>query len=155
MEMVEIIKIVGKLHYVNFGWSFLLPAILMAIDIITGFANAWASKKVQSSKMRNGIVKKVGEMMLIVAVGVVCYAVMLPVEILYCVSFYIAFMEGVSVLENLDLVGVPIPKKIENVINNVSNSIANDEDSEELNEKIKEMNKMIDEYLKNKDKEGL
>ncbi|MBO5630037.1 MAG: phage holin family protein [Aeriscardovia sp.] len=153
MEMIEIIKIVEKLHYVNFGWAFLLPVILMAIDIITGFANAWASKEVQSSKMRNGIVKKVGEMMLIVAVGVVCYAVMLPVEILYCVSFYIAFMEGVSVLENLDLVGVPIPKKIENVINNVANSISNGEDIEELNEKIKEMNEMIDVYMKNKDKE--
>ena len=153
MEMIEIIKIVEKLHYVNFGWAFLLPVILMAIDIITGFANAWASKEVQSSKMRNGIVKKVGEMMLIVAVGVVCYAVMLPVEILYCVSFYIAFMEGVSVLENLDLVGVPIPKKIENVINNVANSISSGEDIEELNEKIKEMNEMIDVYMKNKDKE--
>ena len=153
MEMIEIIKIVEKLHYVNFGWAFLLPVILMAIDIITGFANAWASKEVQSSKMRNGIVKKVGEMMLIVAVGVVCYAVMLPVEILYCVSFYIAFMEGVSVLENLDLVGVPIPKKIENVINNVANSISSGEDIEELNEKIKEMNEMIDFYMKNKDKE--
>ena len=153
MEMIEIIKIVEKLHYVNFGWAFLLPVILMAIDIVTGFANAWASKEVQSSKMRNGIVKKVGEMMLIVAVGVVCYAVMLPVEILYCVSFYIAFMEGVSVLENLDLVGVPIPKKIENVINNVANSISNGEDIEELNEKIKEMNEMIDVYMKNKDKE--
>lgn len=151
--MIEIIRIVEKLHYVNFGWAFLLPVILMAIDIITGFANAWASREVQSSKMRNGIVKKVGEMMLIVAVGVVCYAVMLPVEILYCVSFYIAFMEGVSVLENLDLVGVPIPKKIENVINNVANSISNGEDIEELNEKIKKMNEMIDEYMKNKDKE--
>lgn len=148
MEMIEIIKIVEKIHYVNLGWAFLLPVILMAIDIITGFAKAWASKEVQSSKMRAGIVKKVGEMMLIVAVGVVCYAMMLPVEIFYCVSFYIAFMEGVSVLENLDLVGVPIPKRIENVINNVSNSIASDEDSDELNEKIKEMNKMIDEYLK-------
>ena len=153
MEMIEIIRIVEKLHYVNFGWAFLLPVILMAIDIVTGFANAWASREVQSSKMRNGIVKKVGEMMLIVAVGVVCYAVMLPVEILYCVSFYIAFMEGVSVLENLDLVGVPIPKKIENVINNVANSISNGEDIEELNEKIKEMNEMIDVYMKNKDKE--
>lgn len=151
--MIEIIKIVEKLHYVNFGWAFLLPVILMAIDIITGFANAWASKEVQSSKMRNGIVKKVGEMMLIVAVGVVCYAVMLPVEILYCVSFYIAFMEGVSVLENLDMVGVPIPKKIENVINNVANSISNGEDIDELNQKIKEMNEMIDVYMKNKDKE--
>lgn len=150
--MIEIIKIVEKLHYVNFGWAFLLPVILMAIDIVTGFANAWASREVQSSKMRNGIVKKVGEMMLIVAVGVVCYAVMLPVEILYCVSFYIAFMEGVSVLENLDLVGVPIPKKIENVINNVANSISNGEDIEELNQKIKEMNEMIDEYMKNKDR---
>ena len=153
MEMIEIIKIVEKLHYVNFGWAFLLPVILMAIDIITGFANAWASREVQSSKMRNGIVKKVGEMMLIVAVGVVCYAVMLPVEILYCVSFYIAFMEGGSVLENLDLVGVPIPKKIEKVINNVANSISNGEDIEELNEKIKEMNEIIDEYMKYKDKE--
>lgn len=149
--MIEIIKIVEKMHYVNFGWAFLLPVILMAIDIITGFANAWASKEVQSSKMRNGIVKKVGEMMLIIAVGVVCYSVMLPVEILYCVSFYIAFMEGVSVLENLDLVGVPIPKRIQNVINNVSHSIVDDEDSEELNKKIEEINKMIDEYLKNKE----
>ncbi len=155
MEMIEIIKIVEKIHYVNLGWAFLLPVILMAIDIITGFAKAWASKKVQSSKMRAGIVKKVGEMMLIVAVGVVCYAMMLPVEIFYCVSLYIAFMEGVSVLENLDLVGVPIPKKIESVINNVSDSIVNDEDDEELNEKIKEMNEMIDAYMKNKDKEGL
>ena len=46
----------GSLEFTNIIWVFILPLILMLIDIVTGYVNAWKTKKIDSSKMRDGIV---------------------------------------------------------------------------------------------------
>ena len=50
-----------NLRFANELWIFIVPAVLMAIDIITGSINAWAKKDFKSAKMRQGLVKKCGE----------------------------------------------------------------------------------------------
>ena len=50
-----------KLEFVNYAWVIILPLILMVIDIITGYYNAWKNNDVKSKKMRDGIGKKIAE----------------------------------------------------------------------------------------------
>jgi hypothetical protein len=72
---------------------------------------------------------------------------MLPKEITYGTSVYILFMEGVSILENIDLMGVNIPLPIKKKINNFHNSFTNG-DEEQIQKSIDELQKMLDEAKK-------
>lgn len=50
----------------NEFWCLILPIILMGFDIATGFVNAWSKDEIQSSKLRRGLSKKVGEISILV-----------------------------------------------------------------------------------------
>lgn len=52
-------KYLQNLEFTNVIWLFALPLLLMLIDIVTGYINAWKSKNIDSSKMRDGIGKNV------------------------------------------------------------------------------------------------
>lgn len=151
--MIDLLRLAKGIHYVDNFWVFLAPLFLMLIDIITGFTKAWVTKTVKSSKMRDGIAKKIGEFLLIVAMAVVVYAVMLPKEITYGTSVYILFMEGVSILENIDLMGVNIPLPIKKKINNFHSSLTSG-DEEQIQKSIEELQKMLDEAKKLKGDEN-
>ena len=47
-----------NLEFTSVVWVFVLPLVLMLVDIITGYVNAWRSNNISSSKMRDGIGKK-------------------------------------------------------------------------------------------------
>ena len=51
----------------------------------------------------------------------------IPQQILSCLSLYIIIMELMSIIENLDKLGVPLPKALKDVINNVGTSLQNDD----------------------------
>lgn len=105
-------NVIEQLRFANELWIFLVPAILMAIDVITGSINAWAKKDFKSFKMRTGLVKKCGEITILVVGTLFKFAFGLPWYIVGGVAFYIIFMELISICENLDKMGVPIPKFI-------------------------------------------
>lgn len=139
----EIVDIVKEIHFASFSWLLLLPASMMAIDIITGLMYAWSKKTFQSAKMRSGLVKKAGEMLVILIGVLFTYGMGIPIYILNFVSLYIIIMELMSVVENLDKLGVPLPKALKDVINNVGESLRND-DMAELMKKLKEAEKTIE-----------
>ena len=139
----EIVDIVKEIHFASFSWLLLLPASMMAIDIITGLMYAWSKKTFQSAKMRSGLVKKAGEMLVILIGVLFTYGMGIPIYILNFVSLYIIIMELMSVVENLDKLGVPLPKALKDVINNVGESLRND-DIAELMKKLKEAEKTIE-----------
>lgn len=120
----------------NEFWCLILPIVLMGIDILTGFLNAWAKKEIRSKKLRTGLSKKVGEISILVIGEFVSYALRVPPEVMKFLSLYILFMEFISILENLDKVGVPIPNFIRKVVNNVSDTI-NKADVKEIEDVIK------------------
>lgn len=93
--------------------------ILIGVDILTGLIYAWANKCFSSSKMRKGLSKKLGEIVIIVLGEIFSYAIGLPKYIMNGILFYIAFMELMSIIENLDKLGVPIPKQVKDRINNM------------------------------------
>lgn len=111
-------EIIKELHFTSATWAVALPIILIGIDVLTGLVNAWASKDFKSAIMRKGLSKKLGEIVIIVLGEIFSFGLELPNYIINGILFYIGFMEFMSIVENLDKLGVPIPKKIKSVINN-------------------------------------
>lgn len=107
------------IHFSSDTWAVVLPLVLIGIDVLTGLIYAWANRCFSSSKMRTGLSKKLGEIVIIVLGELFSYAVGLPKYIMNGILFYIAFMELMSIIENLDKLGVPLPQSIKKRINNV------------------------------------
>ena len=112
-----------NLRFANEFWIFILPTILMAIDVITGSINAWAKSDFKSFKMRQGLVKKCGEIVILGVGTLFKFAFGLPWYVLAGVALYIIFMELISICENLDKMGVPIPKFISKALNSAKDKI--------------------------------
>lgn len=136
MEMLQ------NFHFANEGWVLILPLALMVIDFITGSINAWANNDFKSKKMRSGLNKKVGEIAIIVIGELFSYGLGLPVYIMNLISGYIIIMELTSVLENLNKMGVPIPKFISESLSNATNSLA-DDDWSTLLEKVEKLEEQL------------
>lgn len=121
VEKVE--EILNGLRFTKDFWVVLLPSILMALDVATGFINAWAKNEIKSSVMRQGLARKFGELTVIAIGQLFFFGLGLPK---YCVGFisgYIVLMELVSIAENLDKLGVPIPKFIHKVLSNAEKKV--------------------------------
>ena len=98
-------------------WSVLLPLIFMLGDFVTGFASAWIRNEVSSSKLRIGGVHKGSELLALMLVWFVQQALALPVDLCTIYALYLVFMEATSIIENLDKIGVPVPKFLRKRIN--------------------------------------
>lgn len=138
--MNEILK---NLHFASYIWLIALPCLMMALDILTGLVYAWASKTFDSARMRAGLGKKFGEISYIVVALLVTYAMTLPLYIVIGIATYIVFMEVMSITENCDKLGAPLPKALRDVINNVNDSLNNDS-PEQIKEKLEKIEKVIE-----------
>ncbi len=86
--------------------ALIVVAILVAVDIFSGFAAAWATNTVQSSKLREGLWHKAGYVFIISAALTVEWGAAnglelgfeVPLVVPICV--WICLMEIVSILEN-------------------------------------------------------
>lgn len=121
--MEEIIQFVEQFSFQNEWWVLFTPLIFMAIDILTGVVRAWVGKEFKPSVMRAGLGKKAGEIAILIVGELLSYALSLPDIIMNLTSFYVIFMEFVSVCENVDQLGIPIPSFIKNAINDVDNEL--------------------------------
>ena len=124
--MDEIRELLNSVHFANDVWTVMLPVILMAIDIITGITNAWIKKEIDSSILRKGLGKKLGELSAILIGELIVISFGLTTAIVDGISIYIIVMELISICENLEKLGVPIPKFIKKAL-----AIANKEITEE------------------------
>lgn len=99
----------------------------MAMDYITGLAVAWLHKELSSEVGFKGIAKKV-LILILVAVGHILDTHVLgggSVCRSAVIGFYIA-NEGISILENAGNIGIPLPKKLIDVLKQLKSK----EDSE-------------------------
>lgn len=115
-----------QIHYTSMLWTFLLPAVAAAADILTGLIQAGINNCYNSSIMRKGLYRKLGELMCVILAYVVSVALSLPVNITAFVSVYIVIMEVISVLENLSAAGVPIPVWILRKLKKAADKLAKD-----------------------------
>lgn len=127
--MEEIISFVSQFDFRNELWVLFIPLGLIAIDILSGVIKAWSKNDFKTTVMRKGLAKKAEEIMILVVGELISYGLMLPEIVMNCVSFYIIFMEVMSILENADQLGIPVPGFIKNVINNTNETLHNGGDS--------------------------
>ena len=125
--MEEIYQFVSQFSFRNELWVLFIPLGLMAIDILTGIVKAWAQNDFKSAVMRAGLAKKAEEILILIAGELISFGLMLPGAVMNGVSFYIIFMEGMSILENVDELGIPVPGFIKKVINNVDEQLKHDD----------------------------
>ena len=101
------------------GWDAALNVlvVLMVIDYVTGFLGAIKNKKVSSEIMFWGGLRK-GIILAVVAVAVLLDQMVgnaSPILRTLAIYFYVA-REGISVTENLGILGVPLPPGISRVL---------------------------------------
>ena len=96
---------------------FIIPIFLMVADVITGYVASWKNHTIKSQKMRDGLVKKVGELVCI-TFGFVMFWATDIMAFVTSIGAYISFMELVSIFENLDKMDVKVPGFISKRINN-------------------------------------
>lgn len=108
----------------------LLPFVLMVIDFLTGISHAWATGHLKSYKMREGLNKKVGEISILLVGYMFTWAINAPKYIMIGVTIYIIIMELISLSENLDKMGVPLPKPLKKALRNAEYKINKDEEKE-------------------------
>jgi toxin secretion/phage lysis holin len=97
-------------------------SILMLIDYITGVAKAVIIEKVNSKAGFKGLLKK----MVMISVVVLAY----QIDLLFDGKFAIKSLtvgillsnEGLSILENASICGVPIPEKLKNILEQYKDS---------------------------------
>lgn len=121
--MEDIYQFISQFHFRNELWVLFIPLGLMAIDILTGIIKAWAKNDFQSAIMRAGLAKKAEEILILVAGELISFGLLLPDAVMNGVSFYIIFMEAMSILENVDELGIPVPGFVKKVINNVDEQL--------------------------------
>lgn len=134
METNDIATLIRNANFRDGNWVLIIPSVLMVVDFLTGLFNAWATGHLKSFKMREGLNHKVGELSILFMGELFTYGMRLPNIFINCVSLYIIFMEVVSIFENLDKMGVPIPKFVKKALRNASYKLENEDNP--LNKKV-------------------
>jgi len=114
----------GWLGFFLGGWDGFLYAlvIFIAMDYITGLMCAILDKKLSSEIGFRGIFKKV-LILALVAIGHVIdkYVIGDGSVVRTAVIFFYLSNEGVSVLENAAHIGLPVPKKLKDILEQLHN----------------------------------
>jgi len=99
--------------YLFGGWDMMLQVLLIfiAFDLLTGVMAAFKKKDVSSDVYLYGVIRKVG-ILILVSIG---HLLDIVIEfddpmVRTAVIFWLIAREGISILENLSVVGVKIPE---------------------------------------------
>lgn len=126
--MENILKWIAAAAAFAFGWFGNLPSVIhillivMFLDVLTGIAQAFIVKNVDSGVAYNGVAKKA------VTLGIVALTYVVASQIVgpsggapigqTVAGFYVA-VEVISILEKADHIGVPIPEFLRSALNNL------------------------------------
>lgn len=118
---------IKEITFTHRYWVILLPLILIGADIVTGWIQASVNGTWDSTKMRKGLFRKSGELLIIIVAYVIYEAIALPVDVPVFISAYVAIMEILSVLENLDQAGVPVPAWLTRRLKKAADALSEDD----------------------------
>lgn len=104
--------------YLFGGFDVALQCLLVAIilDYVSGMIKAYNTKTLSSSIGFKGILKKVGILIIVMLAVLVDRVTLDNGGIRTLVIYYFVANEGLSILENLALSGLPIPKKLKDAL---------------------------------------
>ena len=109
--------LIQNIQFSNIWWAIITPLILMVVDIITGYYNAWKNNEISSSKMRDGLGKKLAELTGIFLGILAKYAIGAD-AVMYFIIVYVCFMEILSIVENWEKLGFKMSPKLKEKLNN-------------------------------------
>lgn len=106
-----------NIQFTNIFWALVTPLILMTVDVITGYYNAWKNNQLSSTKMRDGLGKKLAELTGIF-LGIIGKYAIGATPIMYFLIIYVCFMELLSIIENWEKLGFKMSDKLREKLNN-------------------------------------
>lgn len=120
----------------------LVLLVFMILDYATGMVKAWQARELSSKVGVDGIIKKVGYMVLVVVAmgvdylifsGLAAAGIVVPCNLWFgmLVSIWLIINEMISILENLGKIGVPVPKFLITIIEKLKISTEKKTESEE------------------------
>ena len=125
--MDKLSELLNAIQFKSSIWVLAIPIILMGVDILTGLTNAWIKKEVDSSKLRKGLGKKLGEIASLFIGEIFIMGLNISVLLVDAISIYLIVMELISICENLEKLGVPIPKFVRQALAVTNEGIVNAE----------------------------
>jgi toxin secretion/phage lysis holin len=110
--------ITTALVYLLGGFDIALQCLLIAIalDYVSGIIKAFTTKTLSSRIGFSGIVKKLGILLLVMVSVLVDRVSGNTGAIRTLVIYYFVANEGLSIVENLSIAGIPIPKGLKNAL---------------------------------------
>ena len=106
--------LISSVTYFLGGWDFALQTLLlvMALDYITGVCKAIKQKKLNSKTGFTGIVKKFGYLIIVALAVVIDRLAGDTGAVRTLVIYFFVANDGLSILENWGAMGLPLPKKL-------------------------------------------
>ena len=106
--------LISSVTYFLGGWDFALQTLLlvMALDYITGVCKAIKQKKLNSKTGFAGIVKKFGYLIIVALAVVIDRLAGNTGAVRTLVIYFFVANDGLSILENWGAMGLPLPKKL-------------------------------------------
>ena len=102
---------------------FLTLLVFMSMDYVTGVLSAAKSRTISSRIGAAGIFKKCGMLCIISLTSLAGKNVFETEALRDAVVLYYISNEGISILENLVNLGVPIPQKLKNLFKNIGDDM--------------------------------
>jgi len=113
------------------GWDTLAQALvaLIALDVMAGLARAFVERRLNSSVMRRGLIRKSCYFLAIILAVLVDRSVLhgAPAMRTLVIS-YLCVNEALSITEHLAAVGVPLPIPLKQALERARKELANDPD---------------------------
>lgn len=130
MDLNQIFSL-ETISFRNEFWVLIIPLVCICVDFVTGVLHAWSTGHLKSYKMREGLARKSGELLVLILGEAFTLGMNLPIYILAFLSFYIIFMETISIIENLRKLGIKIPAFVNKALENIEEQIDNGGDKHE------------------------
>lgn len=134
-KIISLISFLGTGFYLLGGFDKALECLIVVVilDYITGVISAWYNKKLDSKVGLKGIVKKLTYFFLVV-LSVEIDKLLGQVGIIRnLVIYFFVANDGLSILENVGKMNIPIPKKLKEALIQLSDE---KEDTKWLMKKI-------------------
>jgi toxin secretion/phage lysis holin len=112
------------------GWDKLAQALvlLIALDVAGGFVQAFYEKRLNSSIMRRGLIRKTGYFAAIALAVLVDRALFQSAPAFRTlVLSYLCVNEALSVLEHLAAIGVPLPAQLKRALEKLRHEMDSDD----------------------------
>lgn len=106
---MNIEQIITSLNFTNIFWQGGATLIFMIADIVSGVIQAVINKNLDSQKMREGILRKMLLILVVILSFIFQYAFNIP-AISKVVCIYLIVMEIISIMENLKKAGIDLGK---------------------------------------------